>query len=307
MNMPLPLRIAAACLAATLAVAGCRKQERPAAAPVAALVVVPDSAGMNHPESVLYDPAADLYLVDNINGDPLGQDGNGFISRVAPDGRVTVLKWIAGGVNGVTLNAPKGSALKGDTLFVADIDAVRMFDRTSGAPLGSIAIPGATFLNDLCVGPDGTVYITDTGMRESGSQFVPDGSDAVWKLGPDHRPIALARGTALGGPNGIIADSAGVTIVTFGSGRVFRLDAAGGRTDLPTPPQGGLDGIVRLPDGSLLVTSWAGKAVYRLAAGAYTTVADSIGSPADIGWDPTRNRLLIPDMMANRLIFRVLE
>ena len=34
---------------------------------------------------------------------------------------------------------------------------------------------------------------------------------------------------------------------------------------------------------------------------------DSIQSPADIGWDPTRHRVLIPDMMANRLIFRELK
>ena len=39
---------------------------------------------------------------------------------------------------------------------------VRVFDRTSGAPKRSIAIKGASFLNDVAVGPDGTVYLADT-------------------------------------------------------------------------------------------------------------------------------------------------
>jgi sugar lactone lactonase YvrE len=301
-------RIAAAC-AAALILGGCKKQEQqpPPPPPQPAMMVVPDSAGMSHPESILYDSAADMYLVDNINGDPLAKDGNGFISQVNPDGDVVTLKWIAGGTNGVTLNAPKGSALKGDTLFVADIDAVRMFNRETGAPLGSITIPGATFLNDVCIGPDGTLYITDMGFKQSGTQMGPSGTDALWKIGARHRPIRIARGQDLGGPNGIVADSTGVTMVTYGSGQVFHFDAGGNRTELPKPPQGALDGLVALPDGSLLVTSWQGQAVYKLAGGQYTTVADSIQSPADIGWDPTRSRVLIPDMMANRLIFRELK
>jgi sugar lactone lactonase YvrE len=309
-DVPLQRIAAAAGLAAALTLGACKKQEQqppppPPAQP--AMLIVPDSAGMNHPESILYDSAADLYLVDNINGDPLAKDGNGFISQVNPNGHVVSLKWIAGGVNGVTLNAPKGSGIKGDTLFVADIDAVRMFNRTTGAPLGSVAIPGATFLNDVCIGPDGTVYITDSGLKMAGGQQVASGTDALWKLGPRHRPVAVARGKDLGEPNGIVADSAGVTMVTLGSGQVFHFDAKGTRSELPKPPKGALDGLVRLPDGSLLLSSWQGQAVYRLAAGQYTTVADSIQSPADIGWDPTRQQLLVPDMMANRLIFRELK
>jgi sugar lactone lactonase YvrE len=298
--------MAAAGLTALLVLGACKKQEQqPPTQP--AMMVVPDSSGMNHPESILYDAAADVYLVDNINGDPLAKDGNGFISRVGPDGHVVSLKWVAGGANGVTLNAPKGSGIKGDTLFVADIDAVRMFDRTNGAPLGSITIPGATFLNDVCIGPDGTVYLTDTGLKMAGGKSVTSGSDALWKLGPRHRPVAIARGKDLGEPNGIIADSTGVTMVTMGSGQVFHFAAKGTRTELPRPPKGALDGLVALPDGSRLITSWQGQAVYRLTAGQYTTVVDSIQSPADIGWDPTRHRVLIPDMMANRLIFRELR
>lgn len=294
-----------------LTCSACRREApRPAAAPPR---VVPDAilvtgAGLSAPESALYDSAADAYLVSNINGSVFARDDNGFISRIAPDGRVTKLKWIAGGRRGVTLNAPKGMGIKGDTLFVADIEAVRLFDRRSGAPLAAVPIPGATFLNDIAVGPDGTVYVTDTGIQEEGSGSTRSGADALWKLGPGHRPVMIARGDELGGPNGIVADSGGVTMVTLGSGRVFHFDPADARTELPRPPQGALDGVVRLADHSLLITSWDANTVYRLTPGGqYSVAVAGVTSPADIGWDPMRHRLLIPLLTLNQVEIRELR
>lgn len=70
---------------------------------------------------------------------------------------------------------PKGSAVYGVQLYVADIDVVRRFDRTSGAPLGAWAVPNAGFLNDVAVGADGTVYVTDTGIAITEQGFAPTG------------------------------------------------------------------------------------------------------------------------------------
>lgn len=298
----------AGALALALTCSACKKQEQhPAPAPPAVIVVA--DTGFNHPESVLYDSVADTYLVSNINGSPFAKDDNGFISRLSPDGRIVTLKWIDGATSDVTLNGPKGMGIKADTLFVADIDEVRLFDRRTGAPLGSVAIPGATFLNDVCVGPDGTVYITDSGLKPAGAAMSASGTDALWKLGPRHRPVAVARGSDLGRPNGIIADATGVFMVTLGSGQVFHFDKAGTRTELAKPPQGSLDGLIELKDGTLLLSSWDAKAVYRLAPGAqqYTVVVDSVVSPADFGYDPTRNRLLIPLLTLNRVFIRELR
>ena len=63
--------------------------------------------GFLTPESVFHDSAQDIYFVSNINGSPTAKDNNGFISRLRPDGAVENLKFIEGGKNGVTLNAPK--------------------------------------------------------------------------------------------------------------------------------------------------------------------------------------------------------
>jgi len=272
--------------------------------PAARSISVTD-VGLQTPESVLHDVVADLYLVSNINGSPTDKDGNGFISRLKPDGSVDALKWIDGSAPGVTLNAPKGMGISGDTLYVADIDAVRLFDRGTGAPLASWDVPGATFLNDIAVADDGEVYVTDSGLQMGAEGLVPDGSDAVYSF-ENGAPVAVAAGGALGNPNGVLVDGARLLVVTFGSGAVMAIDRATGATStLSTPPEGQLDGIVADSSGTFLVSSWAGQAVYRGdAQGSYVTVADSLEAPADIGWDATRRRVLVPLFTSNRVEIR---
>lgn len=283
-----------------LLIAACSRQERPATPPPAGLTVA-DSA-IKTPESVIYDAAGDMYFVANINGSPMEKDNNGFISHVMPDGMVHAAHWIQGGVNGVTLNAPKGMAIKGDSLFVADIDAVRVFDRATGRPLGSRAVPGATFLNDMAAGPDGTVYVTDSGLKPGPEGFAESGTDALYRFGPGGRAVVVTKGADMGHPNGVTATADGIVVVTFGTGAVYRVDpATGARSVMPKPPKGQLDGVEMLSDGSLLISSWEGQAVYRLANGVYTTAVDSIVSPADIGYDRKRQRVLIPVFTANQI------
>jgi len=260
--------------------------------------------GLQTPESVLHDPVADVYIVANINGNPTDKDNNGFLSRITPDGEVAELKWVEGGRDGVTLHAPKGMAIKGDTLFVADIDTVRMFHRETGAVLGARGVPNATFLNDMTVGPDGTVYVTDMGMRAGASGFEPSGTAAVYRFGPDGQPQAIARGDALSAPNGIVADEQGVIVVPFGGNRPLRIDASGNITPMDSLPAGALDGVVRLDDGSLLVSSWDGRAVYHVMPGHTMVAVADVESPADIGFDRRRNRVLIPIFNGNRLEIR---
>ncbi|CAN5770024.1 hypothetical protein BH23GEM10_BH23GEM10_02970 [soil metagenome] len=271
--------------------------------------------GLQTPESVLYDDRADLYLVSNINGEPLARDGNGFIARLRPNGEVEQLKWIDGAADGVTLHAPKGMGFRGDTLFIADIDTVRSFHRDSGAPLGARGIDGASFLNDIAIGDDG-VYVTDTGVDAS---FSPTGTDAIYRFGAEVGSGAgdvgsggaggiatVASGGALSQPNGIVVHGGDIYMVPFGSNVVYVIRAAGGEPrEFATLPAGQLDGIVRLDDGSLLVSSWEGGAVYRVSAGGDATVVfDGLEAPADIGWDSRRQRVLIPLFMGNAIEIR---
>lgn len=276
---------------------------REAAAALEPIMVA--EVGFDTPESVLHEAQGDVYLVSNIAGSPDEHDDNGFISRLSTDGAVLDLKWIDGAVEEVTLHAPKGMAVREDTLFVADIDSVRLFDRASGAPLGAWGVPEATFLNDLAVGPDGTLYATDTGVRMGAEGFEGAGTDAVYRFDSAGVATAIASGPELGWPNGLWVDAQGITVVTFGSGEVYRLDPTTGERTPLAQPAGMLDGAIETTNGRLLVSSWADSSVHHVTpTGESMHVIMGVESPADIGYDAARNRVLIPVFQANRVEIR---
>jgi hypothetical protein len=255
--------------------------------------------GFATPECVLYDDQADVYLVSNINGSPFGKDDNGFISRVAPDGVVAEKQWIDGAKPDVTLNSPKGMAFLGDTLYVSDIDTVRMFDRKTGAPKGEVAIKGATFMNDIAAG-DASVFASDSGLGEG---FKPNGSDAIYEIkdGKATAIIKQAKALDLGRPNGVAVVGGQVWTVTFGTGELYRVDA-GKKADAVKLPKGSLDGLVVWKDGKLLISSWEAKAVFEGAAqGPFAEKVTGVPSPADIGYDAKRDRLLVPLFEGNAI------
>lgn len=270
--------------------------------------IVVGDVGFSTPESVLHDTVADVYLVSNINGTPLERDGNGFISRLAPDGTVQDLKWIDGGAMGVILNAPKGMAIQDGTLYVADIDCIRMFDAASGEPRGNVCLENATFLNDVAAGGDGSIFFTDSGFDAGPEGLAPSGADAVYRLiVADERVVAVKKDATLGGPNGVAVGSRGIMVVTFGSGEVYRLTADGDRTDVMPASQRQLDGIEMLPDGGFLMSSWGDQCVYRIGSdGRVTKPVEGVEAPADIGYDAGRNRVLVPLFNANQVVIQPL-
>ncbi len=259
--------------------------------------------GLSTPESVLHDVDRDVYLVSNIDGSPFERDDSAFISRLSPGGTIEALKWIDSAAEGVTLNAPKGMAIAGDHLYVADIDTVRVFDRSTGAPVGEILVEGATFLNDVAVCPRGQVYVTDSGLRLTPEgEFGPSGTDAVYRVALGEAPVAIVRGQELNGPNGIVAPGGGtLRVATFRSNEILAITIDGGAVERTTAPAGGLDGLVELDDGEWLVSSWEASAIFRGAEGALAPAVEGVESAADIGFDRGRRLVLVPVFMANEV------
>jgi hypothetical protein len=314
-------------MAAALALAALFSHSAPAAESNRIVV-----SGFQHPESVVHDTMLDLYLISNVgvlppNGFPGALDHNGFISRVSPEGIVLNPKWIQDGVNGVTLNSPKGIWLHRGELYVADVDTLRIFDRVTGAPIHNIAMPNpfapnSLFLNDVVVDGDGTVYLTD------------NLNSAIFAVDPDGRASVLASGPQLGGPNGILADESGISWVTFFGHEVRRLTKSGKIVTEATLPAVDVSGLqlapgVPLPpgallmdgygrfDGEILVSSWVTGKIYRIGHSGkdIETVVQVKGAlnspppdgPADLNFDQKRNRLLLPLFNANQLLIVSLE
>lgn len=276
---------------------------QPAAPTKAAARKTLEKVGFETPESVLHDEVDDVYLVSNIHGAPTAADDNGFISRLKPDGTIENLKWIEAGKNGVKLDAPKGMAIVKDTLWVADITNVRKFDRKTGKPLGSIAVPGATFLNDVAANAAGVVFVTDTGLKPD---FSDSATDALVKITTDDK----VEVTKLPGkkPNGVCVLAGGVLCqVSWTTGEVT-LDAGKGATVLTKLPKAQLDGVVALAGDTLLVSSWEGKCVYKVArvpgkdGVSVQELATGLEAPADLGYDAKRQRLLIPLFTENKVV-----
>lgn len=272
--------------------------EAPAAPAKPAAALSLHDAGFNTPESVLYDAKSDLYLVSNINGSPTATDNNGYVSRVSPDGSKVEAKWIEAGKNGVKLDAPKGSAIVNGTLYVADITRLRTFDADSGKPKGDVALPGCTFANDVAAGPDGKVYVSDSGIKfDDKGNPVPTKSDAVYVV-DKNRAKTLAKGEDLGHPNGLLWSGDKLWVVTFGTGEIYSLDKAGKKADAQKLPKGALDGVVALADGSYLVSSWEASGIFRgKPGGDWTLALTDLKAPADIGYDTKRGRVLVPLFM----------
>lgn len=252
--------------------------------------------GFSHPESVLIDGAR--RYVSNIGEhlDPLGHDGDGFISELDADGRIVALH--AFPIDGDRLDSPKGMARLDGRLYVADIDRVVGFDLVTRRRVFEAHVPagGPTLLNDLDAAADGLV-VSDT-LR-----------GAVWRV--DVRSGAFTTITdGIPGANGVVRDAAGKrTLVVglgakFDGGDLFEIPDGGAARRFAEGPHGILDGLALLPDGRMVVSDWRtidpptpGKITLHAADGTETATLDvgpPIHGPADFAVDLVRNEIWIP-------------
>lgn len=293
-------------LAFALLAAGCGGEKAPPDSPTPQRIAVAER--FYTPESVRWDSTTQLWYVSNINGNPSEKDGNGFIARLTPDGaRKDSTPFIVHGSNGVVLHAPKGMAIADGVLWVADIDAVRGFDLKSGAPVASLDIAplGAKFLNDVAVGGDGNVYITDTGIHfDAKGAMTHPGPDRVFMLQARRIVEVLAFANAPG-PNGIAWDAANqrFLINAFAAPTLMAWKPGAATADSIAPAPGDGDGLEVLPDGRVLYTSWADSALHVYANGSFTKLIPNLPAPADIGFDPVRNIVAIPLFNDGRVEF----
>jgi hypothetical protein len=250
------------------------------------------------PESAYYDAVSNSVFVSSINGQILDRDGNGYISRLSPDGKVLNAKWVTG------LDAPKGMRSIGNTLWVSDIDDVVAIDIAKGQIAARVYVDGAQFLNDLATAPDGTVYVSDSML--SRIYAVKDGKSSVFVEGSD----------VVEQPNGLLVDGSRLILGSIGpapqpgagrgrgpaaSGHLFAFDLkTKQRTQLTTEAVGGIDGIEPDGSGGLLVTDVIGQRLLHVAkSGQVRVLAKFSAGGADFGYIGSKRIAIVPFLFAN--------
>jgi DNA-binding beta-propeller fold protein YncE len=242
------------------------------------------------PESVLLDKENKHLFVANINGMPLDQDGNGFISILNLDGTVKTLHFVDG------LDAPKGMAIYDNKLYVSDIDDLRVIDLASGKLVESYHIKEAKFLNDVAVTKDGTVFVSDF----SGA------NKAIYKLENKKMTKWMGSGNLLDQrPNGLWVDGDSLVIGTK-SGIIFKakLDSKQLSTFAENIGVNGIDGILPFDENSYISSDWAGR-VFISSKNNSTKIIDEASekiNSADIWYDMESNMLYSPTFFDNRIL-----
>ena len=272
------------------------------AAPGGGPIAVVD--GLKSSEAVVFDPARDVYFVSNINGEPGVKDGNGFITRITANGVVDSLHFIQGGRNGVTLNAPMGSRIQGDTLWVLDVDVLRGFDARTGKPTAAInlAPAGAGFLNDLTAGPDGDFYITDTGVRMVKGNLDHVAPDRIYHVDRNRRVTVALQSPALSMPDGIGWDPRDrrLILAPFGGNAVQEWHPGDpSPTNVASGPSK-FDGVEVEPEGVIVITIWNDSSVSVLDGPNLIKKVTLRMPPADASLDLRRNRVGVVSVATDR-------
>lgn len=255
-----------------------------------------ETTGFQTPESAIVDTASNVIYVSNIAGGPADRDGNGYISKLSPDGKVTVEKWVTG------LDSPKGLGLHGGKLFVADLDKLVEIDVASGNIVTKHEAAGAKILNDVVIDGEGNVYTSDWP------------GNAIWRLSGGTFEKWL-ESDKLANPNGLLIDGDKLIVAAWGAmeadfstktpGNLLAVNLADKSiSNLGNgKPVGNLDGLERFDADSFIVTDWVAGKVFQItrAGDAKELLVLGQGS-ADLTYNATTRTAIIPLMVDGKVV-----
>jgi sugar lactone lactonase YvrE len=250
------------------------------------------------PESVFYDAERDLLYVTSFDMRyAASEEPTGYISKMSLEGEVLDLEWVAG------LNAPTGMGIWEDKLYTTERGILTEIDLDAGVVSNRYPIEGSDFLNDLVIGPDGSIYMSDTRPSshiDSRIYRFKDGEVEVW-LDTDEIDRA----------NGLWIHDGELIVGNTGDGilKAVNLEHKTVR-DIACLGAGVLDGIRVDNRGNFLVSHWEGQVYVVSPAGEIVEVLDTLPervNSADFEYIRDRDLLLIPTFVDNRVVAYRLE
>jgi sugar lactone lactonase YvrE len=254
--------------------------------------------GLAQPESVVYDAKRSRLYVSNLQGCPMTKDGAGYLSSVSLNGQLLEKKWVKG------LNAPKGMAIVGNTLYVSDIDSLVAvhISEDKGKVVKRYQAENAQLLNDVTADNDGNVYVSD--LLTNTIHCLCKGKFGIWLHDAD-----------LMNPNGLLAEENRLVVGSWGifikggfatttAGHLKAVSYADKKiTSLgDAKPVGNIDGVESDGASGYYVTDWmVGKLFHLNVAGKAQEIMQLKQGTADHAYIADQKLLLIPMMMDNQL------
>ncbi|MCE7997184.1 MAG: ATP-binding protein [Roseivirga sp.] len=240
-------------------------------------------------ESVIYHPQTNVIYAANIIGHFMAKDGNGSIAKISLDGQIIDPEWVTG------LDAPTGLGIHKGKLYVTDIDRLVEIDITKAEISNTWPVQGAKAFNDIAIGADGTVYVSDTG------------GDAVYALKSGSITKVLSN---VRGPNGLLEADGKFLMVLWYAQALYSVDLKSAQlmeiaTGIANP-----DGIESVGNGGFLLTGLNGLIYYLDENGQKTLLADTSGDQiqaADIDYIPSKKLLLVPTLNSDKVMAYRLE
>lgn len=282
------------------------------------------------PESAQFDPVTNAWYV-SVQG-KADVPGDGYIAKLDANASAIVSERFVTG-----LNEPKGIRIHQGRLFVADVSDLVTIDVATGAVSSKTSVvgidpgvPEAPFLNDVAVrASSGYVYVSDN-RNNVLFRFEPDGT----------APILLLSSATLEAPNGLLVDerdpdnprllvaSLGPGLdpalgVTERLGAVYALSIADlsdndGQATVSYLTQriGNLDGIELSGDELIVTDVFAGRLLRvtpsdttppPFGEGDARVVRSGLARSADLGLDPVRGLVLVPETSSGLVTAITLE
>gem|GEM_PF-976456 len=250
--------------------------------------------GFSNPYGVAVDERTNFIFVSNVAGSLDAKDDNGFISRLRGDGSIDNLKFIDGAARSIDLNAPKGMAVVGTTLYVCDIDKLRAYDTTYGNHLFDVNFGNlpVQHLYDVKQGPGGVIYVADGPGNRIYKVDIPR----------QHEVTTLTMGDSLGQPHGLVwfPPKQVFAVAGWSSGQVTAYNRSGKMRPLPAVFLRTLEGMDADNKGNIYVSSTGLGGIYMIDKDfALHSFNTGIDSPSGIAFHKAGEQIITASFNGN--------